>query len=82
MVSSSLRLDVELTDAKGVKRRATRTLSAGSGSGKVAFTPVPIPKDPIVAVAITNIFAGNTDPLPDSLRLVKFKVTLTATAVK
>jgi hypothetical protein len=74
-------LDIELTDAKGEKRRATRTLSAGGGSGKVAITPIPIPKDLIVAVAKTKIFDGNPGSIPDSLRLLKFKVTLTATAI-
>jgi hypothetical protein len=59
-----------------------RTLNAGGGSGKVALTPIPIPKDPIVAVNITNIFRGNIGPVPDNLRHLKFKVTLTATAVK
>jgi hypothetical protein len=77
-----VRLDVEITDAKGEKRMATRTLSAGGGSGRLALTPIPIPKDPIVAVVITNIFGGNIDPVPDSLRLLKFKAPLTATAVK
>src|SRR5262245_22466745 len=38
-------IDVELTDAKGEKRKATRTLSAGGGSGKVSVTPIPIPKE-------------------------------------
>lgn len=79
---TTVSLDVELTDAKGQKRVATRTLNAGGASGKLALTPIPIPKDPIVAVVITDVFGGNINQVPDSLRLLKFKVKLTATAIK
>jgi hypothetical protein len=73
---------VELTDAKGVRRRATRQYEENRGD--VSFTPVPIPRNPIVGVPITDLFRqprgldgkGGIDK-----NVLKFKVTLTLTAI-
>lgn len=76
---TKINLEIELTDARGAKQKITKTLTAGSG--EASFTPVPIPKNPIVAVPVTDIFRGNLNPLPENLSVIKFKVALTATGV-
>src|SRR5262245_61170229 len=81
IVVTKLNIELELTDAKGVKQKVTKTLTNQSpGSGTVSITPIPIPKDPLVGVPITDLFRGTIDPIPTSA-VLKFKVTLTATAL-
>src|SRR5262245_2861565 len=81
LVVTKLNIELELTDAKGVKQKVTKTLTNQSpGSGTVSITPIPIPKDPLVGVPITDLFRGTIDPIPTSA-VLKFKVTLTATAL-
>jgi len=74
---TKLVIDVELTDAKGEKRRATRTLSEGGGSGKVSITPLPIPKELIMDIAATKIFGRHTDPVPDDQLQLLFELDMT-----
>ena len=79
---TKLTIDLELTDAKGFKQKVTKTLTNQSGgSGSVSITPIPIPEDPMVGVPITDLFRGNIDPRDPTKAALKFKVTLTATAL-
>ena len=79
---TKLTIDLELTDAKGFKQKVTKTLTNQSaGSGSVSITPIPIPKDPMVGVPITDLFRGDIDPRDTTAHVLKFKVTLTATAI-
>src|SRR5262245_56544202 len=82
MVVKKLNIELELTYSKGVKQKVTKTLTNQSpGSGTVSITPIPIPKDPMVGVPITDLFRGNIDPRDPIKSVLKFKVTLTATAI-
>jgi hypothetical protein len=79
---TKLTIDLELTDAKGFKQKITRTLTnQRGGSGAVSITPIPIPRDALVGVPITSLFRGFIDPRDETLPVLKFKVTLTATAI-
>lgn len=76
-------VEVELTDAKGVIRRATRQFEENRDD--VSFTPVPIPRNPIVGVPITDLFRqpGRLDTGGGvGKNVLKFKVTLTMTATQ
>jgi hypothetical protein len=78
----TLTIDLELTDAKGFKQKVRKTLTTQpAGSGTVSITPIPIPKDPLVGVPITDLFRRAIDPRDPIPPVLKFKVTLTATAV-
>jgi len=82
IIVTKLTIDLELTDAKGFKEKVTKTLTNQSaGSGSVSITPIPIPEDPIVGVPITDLFKGTIDPRDLAAHVLKFKVTLTATAI-
>ena len=75
-------VEVELTDAKGVRQRATRQYEENRGD--VSFTPVPIPRNPIVGVPITDLFRqprGVDGGGGVGKNVLKFKVTLTLTVV-
>jgi hypothetical protein len=75
-------VEVELTDAKGVRRKATRQYQENRGD--VSFTPVPIPRNPIVGVPITDLFRqpkGIDGGGGVGKNVLKFKVTLTLTAI-
>src|SRR5215470_4589522 len=65
-------VDVELTDVEGASQKASITFGSDSGVGAktagnpdVSFTPVPIPKDPIVGVPITKLFRGKNALSPN-----------------
>ena len=81
-VVTKLKIEIELTDAKGVKQKVSKTLTDESaGSGAVSITPIPIPEDPVVGVPITDIFRSNIDPRDPTTAVLKFKVMLAATAL-
>lgn len=80
----SVTLEVELTDAANEKRTMSQSYSLPqAGSGKVSLTPIPIPKEPIIAVPLTALFRNprNLDGASGAgVTELKVKVKLTATA--
>jgi len=89
-LAAKIVVDVELTDARGARQKASITFGSDSGVGArtagnpdVSFTPVPIPKDPIVGVPITELFRGRGALSANSSgsETLKFKVTLTLSAL-
>jgi hypothetical protein len=71
-------IDAEVTDSKGASQKASITLTATTaGNPDVSFTPVPIPKNPIVVVPITELFRAKNI----GSQTLKFQITLTVSAL-